>query len=142
MHENLRAAEQEVGELLDALEQLEETDFRELAAKWAEQPAESRERGWHHAKKIITRRGLGDLLDEAREEIAGWAAAAPSDFAGIEGLLGRPGMHVTGRQAAVPALLDAVVGLLAADELDADEREALSAPWRAVSLDGTDGGGH
>jgi hypothetical protein len=40
-----------------------------------------------------------------------------------------------GRQAAAPAILDAVVATLAADALDESDRDVLVSPWRSLDAD-------
>ena len=122
-----------VEDVLDTLDGLDEADMLALKALWDDQSGAMRERAWRHAKSIIERRGLDDSLYWAREAVAAWAGAARTDFSGIEGLLGRPGTQVCGRQVAVPAVLDAVAAILARDELSADEEATLSTPWAEVT---------
>jgi hypothetical protein len=123
----------EVDALLDRLGGLDDGDVRALGGLWAREDAKTRERGWRTAKAAIRRRGVEDLLDEAREAVRGWASPTGADYPGFQVEVAMPSTHLEPRRAAVPAVLDAVVGALARDELPDDEYEALSRPWATVA---------
>lgn len=125
--------ENRLDDLLQRLVQLGDEDARMLAEAWSQEDQQARERGWRRAKAVIERDGLTDWLDDTRDRVLSWASATQAEFRGVAGLLGRPSEGVDPRRQAVPAILDAVVALLARDDLDADEYEALWSPWSTVT---------
>jgi hypothetical protein len=134
--------ERGVDELLGRLERIGDDEAGLLADAWSREDQRARESGWRRAKPAIERDGLGGLLEEARQAVIGWASATRADFSGIEGLLGREGAQVHPRRQAMPAVLDAIVAVLAREVLEAAEHEALWRPWatateRSPGSDGT-----
>lgn len=124
--------EDELDQMLDALTQFSIEDALLMAQLWSEEDQAARQRAWQRAKITIERAGLSDLLDSAREEVGDWLRATPADYQGISGLLGREGDHVSYRRAAAPAALDAIVAMLARDELFSADYDVLSRPWRVA----------
>lgn len=132
--------DERVASLLDELGKLTNDDAFEMAELWGEEDGAARRRAWQHAKASIERARLTAVLDRARTEVGDWMKAAPADFQGISGLMGREGEHVSARRAAAPALLDAVAGLLAERELDPADFELLTRPWRSATENAADQG--
>jgi hypothetical protein len=123
-----RRAEEAVDQLLDELPLLSEYETLIMAQLWADENDEARRRAWQRAKPAIRRTGLDDLLSRAREEVAVWMRASQADFAGLAGLLGREGGHVSARQSAAPAVLDAIAATLAQRELHSADYDLLLRP--------------
>ncbi|HVM29780.1 MAG TPA: hypothetical protein VM305_03300 [Candidatus Limnocylindrales bacterium] len=128
---NQRVDEQ-VDLLLEQLGPLTEDDMLVLVEAWEREDEAARRRAWTRAKTEISQRGLDRSLEHARHTVARWAAAGRSDYHGIGGLLGLPNDGARLRMLAGPAVLDAVVGMLAGDGLDDLERDTLTRPWRAL----------
>jgi hypothetical protein len=126
-----------VGDVLDELDTLSEEDLLLLAQLWSEEDDDARRRAWQRAKAAIERSGLTDVLDGARADVGSWLKASQSDFHGVLGLLGREGGHVSARQSAAPAVLDAVAAALAEHDLFSEDHAVLSRPWR-ITLDHDD----
>ena len=118
--------------LLEQLETLHDDDIWLLGEVWRSGDEGARRRAWDHAKKQIPAAGRERDLDRARLEVSRWMRTNPTDFSGIEGLLGQSGGAVQGRQAAAPAIIDAAAAVLAGDALAAEDQDVLLAPWRAL----------
>jgi len=125
-----RAAE--VESLLQDLDRLSAQDTAVLAELWADEDEAGRRRAWQRAKAAIERSGGAELLDRARLEVGRWMLAGQSDYQGIGGLLGRQSDEASLRRLAAPALLDAVAGLLAEPDMQADDADVLLRPWRLL----------
>jgi 2-keto-3-deoxy-galactonokinase len=122
--------EEAVDRLLDELPLLSEYETLIMAQLWSDEDDEARRRAWQRAKPAIRRTGLNDVLDRARDEVATWMRASQADFAGLAGLLGREGGHVSARQSAAPAVLDAIAATLAQRELHSADYDLLLRPWQ------------
>jgi hypothetical protein len=118
--------------LLGDLGELTEDDLVDLVEAWQREDEATRRRAWTKAKAEIERRRLHKSLEHARHAVARWMAAGRSDFHGIGGLLGLPAEQARLRTLAAPAVLDAVVALLAEPALDSDEYDTLSRPWSVL----------
>ena len=129
------ASEDQLDEMLDELAGLDEEDARVLAEAWQQEDEAPRRRAWAKASQHIERAGLTKALDRARSEVGRWAAAGRSEFAGIDGLLGRPSESASSRYAAAPAALDMAAAILAGDALDEEDAAVLTGPWRALDDD-------
>jgi hypothetical protein len=129
--------EDAVDRLLDELPRLSEEDLLLLAQLWSDESDEARRRAWQRAKAAIERSGLTAVLDGARQDVGNWLKASQADFHGVLGLLGREGGHVSARQSAAPAVLDAVAATLAEHDLFSEDYDVLSRPWR-ITLDHDD----
>jgi hypothetical protein len=127
-----RSVDDQLDLLLDEVGLLSEDDIPLLADAWEREDDAARRRAWSRAKTEVERRRLGGALDRARGEVGRWAAAGRSDYHGIGGLMGMPTREAQERAQAAPAILDAVVALLAGDALDDDERAVLARPWEAL----------
>ncbi|HWH36235.1 MAG TPA: hypothetical protein VNT28_00480 [Candidatus Limnocylindrales bacterium] len=129
------SAEDQLDLLLDELDLLTEDDIPLLVEAWQREDDAARRRAWSRAKAEIDRRRLGGALDRARSEVGRWAAAGRSDYHGIGGLMGMPTREAQERAQAAPAILDAVVALLAGQALDDEEHAILAAPWQALQAE-------
>lgn len=119
-----------VERVLRELDVLEEAGVLLLAELWFREDDQSRRRAWRRAKEAIERAGLSDVLTRAREGVGEWMLASPQDYQGISGILGRDGDHVAVRRIAAPAVLDAVVALLAEGDLHSADYDVLARPWQ------------
>lgn len=127
-----RPSESAVQLLLEEIDELSAQDTAVLAELWAEEDEGSRRRAWQRAKAAIERSGGTQLLDRARLELGRWMLGGQSDYHGIGGLLGRQSEEASLRRLAAPALLDAVAGLLAEPDIQADDADVLLRPWRLL----------
>lgn len=125
----------EIDQILGRLNSLTDDDVWFLADQWQKEDAAARRRAWAKAKSGVEAAGSEGVLNEARRVVGDWMKAERTDFHGIEGLLGSAGSMAAGRQAAAPAILDAVVATLAADALDESDRDVLVSPWRSLDAD-------
>lgn len=124
---------EKVDVLLDRLGRLTDDEVELLAGAWQEEDGAARRRAWTAAKPVIERARLGRLLERARSAVGRWATAGRADYHGVSGMLGQPGDQAHVRMSAAPAVLDAVVAILAGDALDEQQQLALSRPWSSVA---------
>ena len=124
-----------IEQILGRLDSLTDDDVWFLADQWQKADAAARRRAWARAKAAVVAAGSEGVLNEARRVVGDWMKAERTDFHGIEGLLGSAGSMAAGRQAAAPAVLDAVVATLGADALDDYDCDVLVSPWRSLDAD-------
>jgi len=125
----------EIEQILGRLDSLTDDDVWFLADQWQKEDAAARRRAWAKAKSGVEAAASESILTEVRRVVGDWMKAERTDFHGIQGLLGSAGSMAAGRQAAAPAVLDAVVATLAADALDDYDRDVLLGPWRSLDAD-------
>ena len=125
----------EIEQILGRLDSLTDDDVWFLADQWQKEDAAARRRAWAKAKSGVEAAGSESILTEVRRVVGNWMKAERTDFHGIQGLLGSAGSMAAGRQAAAPAVLDAVVATLAADALDDYDRDVLLGPWRSFDAE-------
>ncbi len=125
----------QIDELLASMDLLADDDVAYLAELWDKEDKRARGSAWAKAKPAIEQAGLTRDLDRVRVSVSSWMQASPSDFQGIEGLLGGAGGPAGARRAAAPALIDAAAAMLAGEALDSDEQRVLTGPWRTLTED-------
>lgn len=118
---------------LDAIAHLDQQQTRRLAAAWRAIDPRDRERAWARVRSYATRSGRQRVLNEVRSSIEDWGRAASGspwtwEF-GTMTDVDRGNL----RRAAMPAILDGAVAVLARDELDPADRDALAGPWEAAT---------
>ncbi len=118
---------------LDAIAHLDQQQTRRLAAAWRAIDPRDRERAWARVRAYATRSGRQRVLNEVRSSIEDWGrAAGGSPWTWSFGTMTDVDRGNL-RRAAMPALLDGAVAVLARDELDAADRDALAGPWEAAT---------
>ena len=118
---------------LDAIAHLDQQQTRRLAAAWRVIDPRDRERAWARVRTYATRSGRQRVLDDVRTSIEDWGrAAGGSPWTWSFGTMTDVDRGNL-RRAAMPALLDGAVAVLARDELDAADRDALAGPWEAAT---------
>lgn len=121
--------------ILARIPRLDQEAVRVLHATWEGGDVDVRRRAWQHGKRLIERRRAGDLFREASDLVRRWtsdhtlvrARSTAFAFGMVPSFIEQDWLEL--RIAAAPALLDAILGALVGDELDAAERDELMAPW-------------
>ncbi len=118
---------------LDDLKRVEPDQLRRMREAWDSSDPATREEAWRLVTRALKRDGRQRQLDQARDAVSRWVG---DNAPGITTLLYAPGSdtdkeRTEARVASVPAVLDAVLAIVAADILDQDQRYALSKPWRS-----------
>jgi hypothetical protein len=128
--------EDELGRIFDGIFRLSDPELRMIRTIWESEDEEARQKAFQTARATIDARHRRDLLDDAqstmRQWIGSYLTATTAEYGGF--LTGaRAGMDVGEvRRDLVPPLIDAVVAIIAADGLEADERELLLEPVTQV----------
>jgi len=132
--------EAHISEQLDGmftrLFRLSDAELRMIRTIWDAADQASRQKAFQAARATVDLRHRRALLDDAQSTIRQWIGsyltATTAEYGSF--LTGaRGGMDVGEvRRDLVPPLMDAVVGIIGADGLDADERRMLLAPVTVV----------
>lgn len=124
-------AETALDNLFVGLSRMTDLDLRRVRLAWDAQDARRRSGIWRRALRLIHENDRDQLLAQSRERLAAWA----NDFA--SGRSGTPEDaswdmdRLDARAATVPAVLDAVVAIVAGDGSEVVDRSFLSTPFRA-----------
>jgi len=134
---NEEEPQQAVDALFLRLSRMSELDLRRVRLAWEVEDADRRSRIWRRAKPLIQEGDRDRLLEQSRDRLAAWA----NDFA--SGRTGTPEDaswdmgRLDARTAAIPAVLDAVLAVVAGEGLAVADRSFLSAPFRSGFLQPT-----
>lgn len=118
--------------LMATMKSLTDADLVLLANSWQRENDEVRRKAWTNALRSIDDAGHRDALDEVRNAVGVWAQSRPSDFQGVEGLLGDAGVPASWRQAAAPAIIDKAAAILSRELLDESDYLVLARPWDSL----------
>ena len=117
---------------LDGVEPLQAHVMRQV---WDEEDVVARREAWQEGQAALRRAGRVRELDAVRGRVAAWGNETTA-FAAVLVQSGQPGTQekdrMAARHAALPAVMDAALAILAGDDLDQDQRYALTKPWRAA----------
>jgi len=132
--------EQRIDSLLNELLRLSDAELRLLHLGWEEVDPEQRDLAWQTVRGVTWREPGKRLMENARSTLAKWVNNSATwtgfGFSAVPTSTGS-GMNMADvRREALPAVLDAVGALIAEDELAADQREVLLAPWQRVAPQG------
>ena len=123
-----------VDQLLAAFQTLGDADLLMLRSRWEAGDSVARERAWRAARTAVSSAHRGKVFDDAKHRLATWVNnydAAYGVFGGSAG--GTEGVApATVRQAAIPPLLDAVIGTIARDHISEDDYYALGDPLMSL----------
>lgn len=128
--------EEELDRLFNGVFRLSDPELRMIRTIWESEDQGARQEAFQAARTTISERDRRELLDDAQSTIRQWIGsyltATTAEYGAF--LTGaRAGMDVGEvRRDLVPPLLDAVVAIIAADGLGADERELLLEPVNQV----------
>jgi hypothetical protein len=105
--------------------------LREVASAWHEMETDPRrtsaaERG----RDIVRAQGRKSVLDDAFNDLRTWLNQRTGAGAGIFGVTSQDRIEAAGQ--ALPAFVDALVAILAADQLTDDEHDILVRPLRRI----------
>ncbi len=130
--------EERVEKLLDRIWRMSDDDLVLVRAVWNVSDERIRADAWRAVKRVVKARDRGDLLDSTRTRLAAWVGGQRAGL-GIQygTTLMSPGSVVESfgvRRDALPPLLDAVAATLAADGLEADDRDDLLEPISQVAF--------
>jgi hypothetical protein len=128
------SVEQRLAGMFDVFQHFGDADLLMLRAFWDDADGHERERAWRAALRAINDEKQNHLLDDARSRLALWVNNYDAAYGVFGGSLGGtegvdPG---TVRQAAVPPLLDAIVGTIAQSWISDDEFETLVTGFSAI----------
>ena len=121
-----------MGGLFDGVFRLSDAELRMVRVIWEAEDQQARERTFQKANATIGRKDRRAVLDDAQSTIRRWIGsyltATTAEYGAF--LTGAQGGMDAGevRRGVIPPLMDAVVAIIAADDLDADERELLLDP--------------
>ena len=118
--------------LIESMYSLDDDEVGQLADSWQREDAATRGRAWSKVQADIAQSARRGELTEFRRIVGAWAAARPSDFQGMEGLLGSAGQAASRRQQAAGAIIDKAASLLGRERLDETESSVLSKPWDSL----------
>jgi hypothetical protein len=127
--------EDDLGRLFDGIFRLSDAELRMIRMVWEAEDQQLRQRAFQKASKAIDRDRRA-LLDEAQSTIRQWIGtyltATTAEYGAF--LTGPQGGMDAGevRRGLIPPLVDAVVAIIAADVLDAEERGLLLEPVTQV----------
>jgi hypothetical protein len=107
-----------------------------LRAIWEQQDATKRQVAWRSALRVIRRQVRQPMLDDARGRLGAWVnnylTATALEYGNF--LISRSGLAASEvRKAALPPMLDAVAGTIAADGISAKELAVLLEPMTVLS---------
>jgi len=132
--------EDRVEQLLDRIWRMSDDDFVLIRAVWNVSDERPRADAWLSVKQVLKARDRGDILDRTRTRLAAWASGQRAGLGLQYGTtLMSPGVVIESpgvRRDALPPLLDAVAATVAADGLEAEDREALLEPLSQVASPG------
>jgi hypothetical protein len=124
--------EDALGRLFDGIFRLSDPELRMIRTIWESEDKDARQKAFQTARAVIDQRHRRYLLDEAQSTIRQWMGSYLTATTGEYGAFltgARAGMDIGEvRRDLVPPLIDAVVAIIAADGLPADERELLLEP--------------
>lgn len=114
---------------------LSQEEVRVLHAAWEGGDGAIRQRAWAHGKRILASRDLEGRYRDATDLVRRWTSdytlvrtrTSAITFGMVPSFIEQDWLDL--RIAAAPALLDAILASLVSDELAAEEREELLAPW-------------
>jgi hypothetical protein len=134
--EAIRAGiEDRLDALFDKIARLSDAELRLLRLAWNEGDARWRREVWENVRSTARRRSREDLLEGTQARLAGWVnnyLSATTINAGTI-LTGRSGMDPSAvRSDAIAPIMDAAAAIIAADGLEASERELLYGPVARV----------
>lgn len=128
--------EERLDRLFGRLQRLTSNELMMLRAIWEEQETLPRQLAWRSALRVVKHQGRDGLLEDARARLGAWInnylSATAIEYGNF--LIDKSGLAAGNvRQAALPPILDAVVGTLAADGLDATELTILLEPLTVLT---------
>lgn len=119
-------------DILLRLPDLTEDEVRVLHAAWDGGDVGTRTRAWRHGKRILAAWRAESVLEGAKDQVQRWMRDFASGRSAVPNGIDPSFVDIQRldvRIAAAPAILDALLGVIAGEELDEDERDELMRPW-------------
>ena len=120
-----------IDQFLDDLQLIEPAQLQRMRQAWEAGDTLERQEAWRVGQDALRSAGRAGALDRTRSVVSDWANDSAWTLNSLYGGAGREQTRVSARLAALPAILDAALAILAGDALDQDQRYALTKPWRA-----------